>query len=166
MGICFKFCGLLRKLDFHYKWQKYHLFSVILKELAFRDSSANVFAALAFNCRNVASCFLIKYVPPPSMFELNWLRPSIFFVKFADYITWWQNMRANIGGRPEGSSNQTYPSCFYFRTSGILMDLPYFFSKLLFKPYGLGSRLDAESQNWSLISFLGESLVSRTGAVG
>ena len=127
VGICFKFCGLLRKLDFHYKWQKYHLFSVILKELAFWDSSANVLAALAFNCRNVASCFLIKYVPPPSMFELNWLRPSIFFVKFADYITWWQNMRANIGGRPEGSSNQTYPSCFYFRTSGILMDSPYFF---------------------------------------
>ena len=65
--------------------KKYHLFSVILKELAFRDSSANVLAALAFNCRNVASCFLIKYVPPPSMFELNWLQD---FVKFADYIIW------------------------------------------------------------------------------
>ena len=74
--------------------KKYHLFSVILKELAFWDSSANVLAALAFNCRNVASCFLIKYVPAPSMFVLNWLQD---FVKFADYIIWWQNMRANIG---------------------------------------------------------------------
>ena len=65
--------------------KKDHLFSVILKELAFWDSSANVLAALAFNCRNVASCFLVKYVPPPSMFELNWLQD---FVKFADYIIW------------------------------------------------------------------------------
>ena len=65
--------------------KKSHLFSVILKELAFWDSSANVLAALAFNCRNVASCFLVKYVPPPSMFELNWLQD---FVKFADYIIW------------------------------------------------------------------------------
>jgi hypothetical protein len=56
--------------------EKHHLFSVVLKELAFFDSSATFLASLALKSRNVASCFLIKYVPAPSMFVLNWLQDA------------------------------------------------------------------------------------------
>ena len=146
--------------------KKYHLFSVILKELAFRDSSANVLAALAFNCRNVASCFLIKYVPPPSMFELNWLWPSIFFCQ----ICWLYNLVTEYACKhwwtSWGINQSNLSKLFLLQNFRNIVGFTLFFSILEIKPCVLGSRMEAESHNWSLISFLGESLVSRTGAAG